>query len=953
METTQRHTVSMGDFSDSEDEVETERDEEVAAEDASNKRLIKAIARMGVRAKMDIPVYEGNLDAEELLDWIRALETYFDYEEIEEDKKFKHVVTHLKGHAALWWDELQADRRCKGKQKIKSWDRMIAKMKAKFIPRNYQITLFRRMQNLRQKLMTVKEYTEEFYRLNIRAGHRESDDEKVARYLNGLRYDIQDELSMVTIRTVEDAYQMALKTEEKLSRKQGQRGRGRSQPRGKVVAQDKYQKPKEEWKKPQGKVERGGTSQRGPYIEQRGQRTEQSGGYADNNTFPRTRGRGRGRGGVITCFTCGKNGHKSYECPEKNKDIGEAHITEEQRQDVEAEDAEGGRSLMMRNVLLTPEREVESSVQRTRLFRTTCKTKDRVCKVIIDSGRMDNLVSTEMVEKLELETNDHPSPYRVSWLQKGHQVTVTKQCLVEFKIGGYNDKILCDVIPMDVCHLLLGRPWKYDRNVIHDGRMNTYTLEKNGRTHMLLPIKDKEVKPEVSNTVLLMSGKELLIEVKKKEDPQFFVVRKPRIVLTSTRVDDLPEGIQELLEEFVDIIVDELPRSLPLMRSVSHHIYLIPGASFLNKATYRLTPQENEEVKRQVQELLDKGLVRESLSPCVVPTVLSPKKDEGWRMCTDSRAINKITIRYRFPLPRMDDLMDFLSGEKYFSKIDLKSGYHQIRMREGDEWKTSFKTNEGLYEWLVMLFGLTNAPSTFMRLMNELLKDFIRKFVIVYLDDILIYSKSVAEHLKHLAIVMQKLQQEKLLINMKNSSFMKTKLIYLGFFISENELRMDPDKVEVIKNWPSPRNVFEVRSFHGLASFYQKFIKNFNGISAEMMDILKKRHKYFHWTTEAENSFNLLKRKITKQPVLVLPDFQNTFQVKCDASGFAIGAVLKQEDRPIVYFSEKLNEAKVKYSTYDKEFYAIIQALKKWRHYLIPKEFVLYSDNHALQFVTQ
>jgi hypothetical protein len=161
-------------------------------------------------------------------------------------------------------------------------------------------------------------------------------------------------------------------------------------------------------------------------------------------------------------------------------------------------------------------------------------------------------------------------------------------------------------------------------------------------------------------------------------------------------------------------------------------------------------------------------------------------------------------------------------------------------MREGDEWKTTFKTNEGLYEWQVMSFGLKNAPSTFMMLMNEVLKDFIGKFVIIYLDDILIYNKSEVEHLKHLAIVMKKLQLEKLLINMRKSSFMKTELIYLSFFISANELKMDPDKVEVIKNWPSPRNIFEVRSFHGLASFYQKFIRNFSGISAAMMDTVKK-----------------------------------------------------------------------------------------------------------------
>jgi hypothetical protein len=253
---------------------------------------------------------------------------------------------------------------------------------------------------------------------------------------------------------------------------------------------------------------------------------------------------------------------------------------------------------------------VENPVQMNSLFRIACKTKDRVCKVIVDSGSTDNLVCTEMVEKMQLDTVAHPSPYKVLWLENGHQVIVTKQCLVEFKIGGYKDEILCDVIPMDLCHLLLGRPWKYDKNVVHDGRKNAYTLEKNGSMHMLLPIEDKKVKIEVSNTILLMSGKELIYEVKKDKEMQFVVVRKPRVILTSTKIDDLPEEIHELLEEFVDIVVDELPCSLPPIRSISHHIDIIPGSSLPNKEAYVLTPQENEEVKRQVQDLVDKILVR-------------------------------------------------------------------------------------------------------------------------------------------------------------------------------------------------------------------------------------------------------------------------------------------------------------------------------------------------------
>lgn len=407
--------------------------------------------------------------------------------------------------------------------------------------------------------------------------------------------------------------------------------------------------------------------------------------------------------------------------------------------------------------------------------------------------------------------------------------------------------------------------------------------------------------------------------------------------------------MQSLLHELDDLFQEEIPTGLPPMRDMQHCIDLMSGATLPNKPAYRMNPKEHEELQRQVDDHLAKGLIRESMSPCAVPALLVPKKDGSWRMCVDSRAVNKITIKYRFPIPRLDDLLDQLYGATIFSKIDLRSGYHQIRMREGDEWKTAFKTRDGLFEWMVMPFGLSNAPSTFMRLMNHVFKHFIGHFVVVYFDDILVYSKNQEQHLEHLCQVFEVLRKQKLYVNLKKCQFLTNSLVLLGYVVSNEGIMVDPSKIEAITSWSTPNSLHDIRSFHGLASFYRRFIKGFSTIISPITECLK--GGTFTWNDEAQRSFELIKKKMTEAPIIALPDFNKVFEVDCDASNVGIGAVLSQEGKPIAFFSEKLNGARRKYSTYDKEFYAIIRALSHWRHYLISKEFLLFSDHEALKYI--
>ena len=422
---------------------------------------------------------------------------------------------------------------------------------------------------------------------------------------------------------------------------------------------------------------------------------------------------------------------------------------------------------------------------------------------------------------------------------------------------------------------------------------------------------------------------------KKSEIKRALFTHQPLIVLmykeaflcTDDLAGSLPSNVFSLLQEFVDVFPEEVPPGLPPIRGIKHQIDFVPGSTIPNRPAYRSNLEETKELERQVSELMEKGHVRESMSPCAVPVILVPKKDGTWRMCVDCRAINNITVKYRHPIPRLDDMLDELHGSCVFSKIDLKSGYHQIRMKEGDEWKTAFKTKYGLYEWLVMPFGLTNAPSTFMRLMNHVLRTFLGHFVVVYFDDILIYSKNLEDHVAHLKLVLEVLRKESFFGNLKKCTFCTDQLVFLGFVVSAKGIEVDEEKVKAIHDWPTPTSVSQVRSFHGLASFYRRFVRDFSSLAAPLTEVIKKNIP-FKWGAEQEKAFRLIKKKLTNAPLLILPNFTKTFEIECDASGLGIGGVLMQEGRPIAYFSEKLSGAALNYPTYDKELYALVRTLE-------------------------
>jgi hypothetical protein len=403
------------------------------------------------------------------------------------------------------------------------------------------------------------------------------------------------------------------------------------------------------------------------------------------------------------------------------------------------------------------------------------------------------------------------------------------------------------------------------------------------------------------------------------------------------------------VSEFPNVFPEELPGML-LDREIEFVIELVPSTAPIFKRPYRMATNQLAELKEQLQELLDKGYICPSASSWGAPVIFVPKKDGTQRMCIDYRSLNEVTIKNKYPLPRIDDLFNQLKGACVFSKIDLRSGYYQRKIRATDIPKTAFITRYGLYEYTVMSFELTNEPSYFMYLKNKVFMEYLEKFVVVFLDDIFIFSKNEEDHEEHLHVVLQKLRENQLYDKQSKCEFWLKEVSFLGHIISEGGISLDPSKVKDVLSWKTPQNVLDIRSFLGLVGYNRRFIEGFSKISKPMMELLVKGNT-FEWTPRRESSFQELKKRLTAAPVLTMPDMEKLFSIYCDVSGQGLGCVLMQDGHVVAYASRQLRKHEEKYPTHDLELAAVVHALKIWRHYIIGKRCDVYSDHKSLKYI--
>jgi hypothetical protein len=606
-------------------------------------------------------------------------------------------------------------------------------------------------------------------------------------------------------------------------------------------------------------------------------------------------------------------------------------------------------------------------------------------EMLLDCGASRSFVSRDVVQNLRLKCTVVD---KIKVRMADGSISSTSQTVtVKVKLGEFEESRTFVVVPLTPAYkFILGMDWFTQVKPVIDWGVPSISVQGNS-----VPLPG--VASDRPTSVMMMSakgmGKLMRKNARRVADPDcfFYGVISP-VEETCLNAVDIAEGddiafqtmvkslksqqgqdfdtkLQVLMQEYQQLVSKR--EGLPPERNgelLPHRIDLVEGAQPPRHKLYRMSTAELAELQRQLKDMLEKGWIQPSTSPFGAPVLFARKANGELRLCVDYRGLNDITIKDRYPLPRAEDLFDQLTGASIFSKLDLAQGYHQIRIHEDHVPRTAFNTRYGTYEFRVMPFGLTNAPSTFQRSMQRMLAPHLDKFVVVFLDDILIYSRTCESHLEHLKAVLDCLKKADFRLRLDKCDFGSHELEYLGMTLSGDGLRPSENKVQAVTVWPRPTTVTEVRSFLGFIGFYRRFIRMFSHIAKPLTDLTKSTVPASFgslWTEKHTESFELLKVALTTAPVTILPQTGPTarFVLATDASKFAIGAVLMQDQgqglQPISFMARRLHDAETRYSVHDQELLAVVKAVEYFRHYLDGCDrFTVVTDHATLtHFFTQ
>ncbi|KAL0549591.1 hypothetical protein IC582_014077 [Cucumis melo] len=812
--------------------------------------------------------------------WLSSLETIFRYMKCPEDQKVQCAVFMLTDRGTAWWET--TERMLGGDVSQITWQQFKESFYAKFFSASLRDAKRQEFLNLEQGDMTVEQYDAEFDMLSRFAPEMIATEvARADKFVRGLRLDIQGLVRAFRPATHADALRLAvdLSLQERANSSKTA-GRGSTSGQKRKAEQQPVPVPQRNFR-PGGEFR---SFQQKPF---------EAGEAARGKPLCTTCGKhhlGRCLFGTRTCFKCRQEGHTADRCPLRLTGIAQN---------------QGAGAPHQGRVFATNKTEAEKAGT---VVTGTLPVLGHYALVLFDSGSSHSFISSAFVSHARLEVEPLHHVLSVSTPSGECMLSKEKVKACQIEIAGHVIEVTLIVLDMLDFDVILGMDWLAANHASIDCSRKEVTFNP----------------PSMASFKFKGGGSKSLPQVISAIRASKLLSQGTWGILASvvdTREADVSLSSEPVVRDYLDVFPEELP-GLPPHREVEFAIELEPGTVPISRAPYRMAPAELKELKVQLQELLDKGFIRPSVSPWGAPVLFVKKKDGSMRLCIDYRELNKVTVKNRYPLPRIDDLFDQLQGATVFSKIDLRSGYHQLRIKDEDVPKTAFRSRYGHYEFIVMSFGLTNAPAVFMDLMNRVFREFLDTFVIVFIDDILIYSKTEAEHEEHLRMVLQTLRDNKLYAKFLKCEFWLKQVSFLGHMVSKAGVSVDPAKIEAVTGWTRPSTVSEVRSFLGLAGYYRRFVENFSRIATPLTQLTRKGVP-FVWSKACEDSFQNLKQKLVTAPVLTVPDGSGSFVIYSDASKKGLGCVLMQQGKVVAYASRQLKSHEQNYPTHDLELAAV------------------------------